>query len=239
MNLGIYKSGQGYWVRVMTAVLLGLVTAAFAAWFYGQMQVLADRLPKAGYRIGFETEQPGAFAVGDAVELTTRPDAGGAATAVGTAVVSSVDPGEKKLVTIKDFVPAPAPNAAPLLPSSAAVIRKAGAGARSVNIAKNSVVGIPPVDPTILAGTGAALVVIAGAILGYWFIGLRPRTVEFLIATDFEMKKVNWSTPREVMGHTWVVIGACVLLATALWLVDQALVFSFTAIGLLPPLGGK
>ncbi|HZW08107.1 MAG TPA: preprotein translocase subunit SecE [Phycisphaerales bacterium] len=237
MNLGIYKSGQGYWVRVMTAVLLGLVTAAFAAWFYGQMQVLADRLPKAGYRIGFETEQPGAFAVGDAVELTTRPDAGGTATTVGTAVVSNVDPGEKKLVTIKDFAPAPAaPGAAPFIPSAAAVIRKTGPAPRSVNIAKNSVVGIPPVDPTILAGSGAALVVIVASILGYWLIGLRPRTVEFLIATDFEMKKVNWSTPREVIGHTWVVIGACFLLATALWFVDQALRFTFTAIGLLPPL---
>lgn len=235
MNLGIYKPGQGHWVRVMTAVLVALVTVAFAAWVYAQMQVLADRLPKAGYRVGFETDQPGAFAAGDAVELTTRADATGTITPVGTATVSIVDPGEKKLVTIKDFVPAPATDkATQLLPSSAGVLRKAAAGAKPVNIARNSVVGVPPIDPTILGGGVAAAVLIGGAVLGYWFIGLRPRTVEFLIATDFEMKKVNWSSPREVMGHTWVVIGACVLLASILFAVDIGLQKGFSLIGLLP-----
>ena len=47
------------------------------------------------------------------------------------ATVSVVDPGEKKLVTIKDFVAAPAPDkAVQLPPSSANTLRKTAAGAK-------------------------------------------------------------------------------------------------------------
>ena len=41
---------------------------------------------------------------------------------------------------------------------------------------------------------------------------VRPRSVDFLVATEAEMKKVNWSTRREIMGSTVVVI----LLATGI-----------------------
>ncbi len=235
MNLGIYKPGQGHWVRVMTAVLAALVTVTFALWMYGQMEVLADRLPKAAYRIGFESEHPGAFAVGDAVELTTRPDSNGVAAPVGTATVSFIDPGEKKLITVSNFQPTSPAGKLQLQANSAGLIRKTVEGAKPINIAKSGgVVGVAPVDPTLLAGGVATAVVILGALLSYWFVGLRPRTVEFLIATDFEMKKVNWSTPREIMGHTWVVIGACFFLAGILFVVDIGLKNGFSFIHLLP-----
>ena len=234
MNLGIYKSGQGYWVRMMTAVLLGLVTVSLAAWSYSQALVFAERLHKTTYLIGFETEQPGAFAQGDRVELATRPDSTGATTPVGTAVVGAVDAGEKRLITVTEYKPASTDPRA-LEPSAAGSIRKAAPDAKPVLLAKSgAVVGVAPINPTILSGAAAAVVVILGAVLGYWFIGLRPRTVEFLIATDFEMKKVNWSTPREIMGHTWVVIGACVLLAAILFMVDIGLKKGFSFINLLP-----
>lgn len=236
MNLGIYKPGQGYWVRVMSGVLATLLTVALAAWVYGQMQVVASRLPVSEYRIGMAADQPGAFAAGDTVELTSRPDSTGAAVPLGTATVAKTDSDEKKLVVIRDFKPAAAPAGAPASDiKSAGVIRKAAPDAKPVTLqSAGAVVDVPPVDPIILSGGVAAVIIILGAVLAYWLIGLRPRTVEFLIATDFEMKKVNWSTPRDIMGHTWVVIGACFLLAAALWIVDQALVFAFTAIKLLP-----
>lgn len=232
MNLGIYKPGQGYWVRVMSAVLGSLLTFALAAWVYGQMQVVADRLPKAAYNIGFAAEQPGAFAVGDNVELTSRPDSTGSAVTIGTATVSAA--GERKLVTVRDFKPALNASGVQVADiSSAGVIRKTVEGSKPVTlVSSGAVAGIAPVDPAILAGGVSIGVVLVGAILCYWLVGLRARTVEFLIATDFEMKKVNWSTPREIMGHTWVVIGTCILLATALFLVDIALKSAFTAIRL-------
>ena len=36
MSLGIYKQGQGYWVRVLTAALIAVVTLGGAGWMAGQ-----------------------------------------------------------------------------------------------------------------------------------------------------------------------------------------------------------
>ena len=49
---------------------------------------------------------------------------------------------------------------------------------------------------------GAVIVIVIFGLLGYVLIGRRARTVDFLIATEGEMKKVNWSTRREVVGST-------------------------------------
>ena len=46
---------------------------------------------------------------------------------------------------------------------------------------------------------------ILGSLL-YAFIWVKPRSVDFLVATETEMKKVNWSTRREITGSTIVVI---------------------------------
>jgi preprotein translocase SecE subunit len=62
---------------------------------------------------------------------------------------------------------------------------------------------------------------------------MRPRTVDFLIATDSEMKRVNWSTPREIRGSTYVVIGACFLLAAALFIFDLIFKTVFQSMGIL------
>ena len=56
--------------------------------------------------------------------------------------------------------------------------------------------------------------------LGFWLIGSKPRTVDFLIATEGEMKKVNWSTRKEVTGSTTLVIGFTLFLATLCFLLD-------------------
>lgn len=42
--------------------------------------------------------------------------------------------------------------------------------------------------------------------IGFWFIGSKRRTVEFMIATEGEMKKVNWSSKRELQRSTGAVI---------------------------------
>lgn len=236
MSLGIYKPGQGYWVRIMSAALAALLIAALAYWAEGQALVVAQtKLPKSGYRVGFEADQAGVFAVGDSVLLTTKPDSTGAAVNVGTATVSEIDAQSKRLITIKDVVQELDAKGKPKADlGNAGIIRKTGNDAKQVSIARGGVVGVMPIEPALFAGGVVAVVVLIGAGMAYWFIGAKPRTVEFLIATDFEMTKVNWSTPREIMGHTWVVIGACFLLAAVLWLVDIGLKESFTLIDLLP-----
>ncbi|QNN20737.1 preprotein translocase subunit SecE [Planctomycetales bacterium ZRK34] len=68
---------------------------------------------------------------------------------------------------------------------------------------------------------GAALAVIAiFAPLIYRWVGSKPRTCDFMIATDGEMKKVAWPSRKEVIGSTLVVIWCVVLLSALLFLAD-------------------
>ncbi len=62
----------------------------------------------------------------------------------------------------------------------------------------------------------AAVTVVVIAVfgwLGFYLIGLKPKVVDFMIATEGEMKKVNWSSRREILGSTWVVIGFTMFIA--------------------------
>jgi preprotein translocase subunit SecE len=60
----------------------------------------------------------------------------------------------------------------------------------------------------------------------------RPKTADFLIATEGEMKKVSWSSTKEVVGSTKVVIVTTFLLAALLFLVDFVFVNLFSMIGI-------
>ena len=82
--------------------------------------------------------------------------------------------------------------------------------------------GIPIFQRVYLQAGGAGLMLIGGAILIFWIVGLKPRTVDFLIATDAEMKKVNWSTRREITIQTEVVIVAFFLIAAIIFIIDVA-----------------
>lgn len=69
--------------------------------------------------------------------------------------------------------------------------------------------------------------------LSFRFIGQSPRVVDFLIATEGEMRKVNWSTRREVIGATKIVIVTVLLLGFLLFIVDLLFIFFFSAIGVI------
>jgi preprotein translocase SecE subunit len=73
--------------------------------------------------------------------------------------------------------------------------------------------------------------------LGYWLIGVKPRTVDFLIATEGEMKKVNWSTRKEITGSTMLVIGFTFFLATLCFLLDFLFAVLFKALHVLDSTG--
>jgi preprotein translocase SecE subunit len=53
-----------------------------------------------------------------------------------------------------------------------------------------------------------------------WRLMNKPSNVDFLIATDSEMKKVNWTSRRELIGSTKVVIGFMFSIAITLFLLD-------------------
>ncbi|MCL4199695.1 MAG: preprotein translocase subunit SecE [Phycisphaerales bacterium] len=81
-------------------------------------------------------------------------------------------------------------------------------------------------------GMAAAFMIIVAALI-FWVFGTSRRAVEFFIATEGELKKVNWSTRREIMGSTWVVVIVAVAIAATLFIVDIFFKELFSAIGIL------
>jgi len=66
--------------------------------------------------------------------------------------------------------------------------------------------------------------------LVYW---KNRKTVEFFIATEGEMKKVNWSTRKEIVGSTWVVIIVAAAITGILFVVDMFFSEVFKMAGVL------
>jgi preprotein translocase subunit SecE len=72
------------------------------------------------------------------------------------------------------------------------------------------------------AGIVAATAVGVGIIL--WWLLNKPRIADFMIATENEMKKVNWPSRQAVIGLTWIVIAGTLIIAAILFVAD----FGFT-----------
>ncbi len=62
---------------------------------------------------------------------------------------------------------------------------------------------------------------LAMAILIYWFLN-KPSSVEFMISSEGEMKKVSWSSKSEIATSTFIVILVVVFMAVLFWFVDLA-----------------
>ena len=124
MSVGIYKQGQGYWVRLMSAIGFGLLVMMGVAWLWDQL---------AGMQIG-------------------------------------------------------------------------------------------KIEPVYMQGSVAIIVVTISGLIGYHLIGRKPKLVDFMIATEGEMRKVNWSTRREVVGSTILVILLTLFIAIFCQIAD--LIFS-------------
>jgi preprotein translocase SecE subunit len=86
-------------------------------------------------------------------------------------------------------------------------------------------------------GIPLAVVIVLGLFL-YWVIGVNRKSCDFMIATDGEMKKVNWTTKREVIAATKVVILVTLLTAGILYVVDWLFMTFFLQIGVLRHGGG-
>ena len=80
---------------------------------------------------------------------------------------------------------------------------------------------------------GIPLLVFAGIVAVMYLVVNRPRSADFMIATEGEMKKVSWSNRREIVGGTKVVITSTFILALMLWVVDMAFSMLFNWIGVL------
>ena len=88
-------------------------------------------------------------------------------------------------------------------------------------------------NPLYVAATGTILVGGAITFVTYYLVFVKPGSVDFLIATEGEMKKVNWSTRREVVGSATAVIFTAVILALFCWGLELLFVWFFQLIKVL------
>jgi preprotein translocase SecE subunit len=78
------------------------------------------------------------------------------------------------------------------------------------------------------------VLLLVAAIYGIFVaVGRNERIIEFMTATEGEMKKVNWSSRREVWGATKVVIVTVLALGMVLAVVDLVFIVFFSLIGVL------
>ena len=75
-------------------------------------------------------------------------------------------------------------------------------------------------EPTYVRVVVMLIAALVFAWFGWMIIGTRRKSVEFLIATEGEMRKVNWSSRREVELSTRAVIGLTIIIAVYCWAFD-------------------
>lgn len=88
--------------------------------------------------------------------------------------------------------------------------------------------------PALLVTKGIPILfaVTLGVVM-WWVVYTNRKSSDFMIATEGEMKKVNWTTKREIIGSTKVVILFTVLLAALLFSFDFVFQHVFHFIGIL------
>ncbi len=233
MNLRLYKPGQGYWMRVLTAAFFGTLVLAAAAWLWNESKAIA--LPTKGYTIPVEGLPDGVSpGAGDTLTLLAesldaaapaRITVGSSSIAMAetTSTGATITSGKVALETGREAFDA-----------TRFQITPAGGGGTPYEVRLyGNMQPIPIFEPQYLQVGLAVVVILIGAALLLYFVSMSPKTGEFLIATDGEMKKVNWSTRKEVVGSTWVVVTTCFLMAGLLFVVDFGLASFFGLIGVI------
>jgi preprotein translocase subunit SecE len=84
----------------------------------------------------------------------------------------------------------------------------------------------------VRAGVPILFLLVLGVVL-FWFAGSNRKACDFLIATEGEMKKVSWSSKREIIGSTKVVILFTIMISTMLFVIDMAFILFFASVGVL------
>ncbi len=224
-SFGLYKLGQGYWVRMLTAIAVGVLFLATAAWAWRQVEALPLPTPTWSFTVGEVARPPAAGDTVTLVSTATQP-----ATDIGTAVVSSYtqDEAESGQLIIGSIQ-----MTEEYSPVDARRLRIKPVGGTDIVAPVIAANGIALFEIIYLQAGLAAGILIIGAFIIYWYVGAKPSAVEFLIATDGEMRKVNWSTKKNIKDSTLVVISATFLIAGVIFLFDFVLAPAARAIGLV------
>ena len=79
--------------------------------------------------------------------------------------------------------------------------------------------------PYLEYGIPAAVFAVLG--VAVFFYVNKPNVVDFLVATETEMKKVSWSSRAELVGSTAVVIMTVFALAVFIYFADTIFIYVF------------
>ena len=79
--------------------------------------------------------------------------------------------------------------------------------------------------PYLEYGIPAAVFAVLG--VAVFFYVNKPNVVDFLVATESEMKKVSWSSRAELVGSTVVVIMTVIALAVFIYFADTIFIYVF------------
>lgn len=227
-GMGLYKPGQGYWTRVGTAIGLILLLLSAVAWLVRQCELV--NIPVNSWTVNV-SGVAGEVASGSTVRvLVDSPTPGEAPSQVATGNVASVTSSVagRKALTLDRVTYSEGQ-------SNLAVGKSLALGsAEDAPVAKiESIVGNLAFERIWLQGPAAVALLVVGLGFIYWFVGIRHRSVDFLIATDAEMKKVNWSSRKTIVDSTWMVVGASVLIAGLIYVIDLVFQWFFALIGVL------
>ncbi len=80
---------------------------------------------------------------------------------------------------------------------------------------------------------GVALGALAGVGFALFVLFNKPKVVDFLIATEHEMKKVSWPTRKEIIGSTAVVICGTFAFSLLMFVIDFVFAWLFQAIRII------
>lgn len=213
-GIGLYKSGQGYWVRMLTASCIFLLGVAGAAWVWGQIGIIKP--PVIAYSVVL-SDLVGAPKDGDQLKVVSadqKDPTTGEPVIVATTKIGHVSTGQsgKTVITL----PADAGFDSVALRGSSV----AGTGTPAFAGKITAVDGVAKFDIKWVQTAGSIAMIVLGMGLAYLLAGTRPSSVDFLVSTGGEMKKVNWSNRKSIQDSTIMVIGACFIIAGFLFIID-------------------
>ena len=227
MAFSIYKPGQGYWTRMLTAIGAGIVVMSTVGWLWYELGNTSFSVHRE--HVG------GLGTVGEAGDASDPLKAFGISLADaeigGNSLRIESVASESRAIQAgfsRDDVVA-AVNSTVV--TDRATLAKALEALESTGTLKVTVDRSESIVLYIQAGVAVVVILIAGMVL--WWIMNRPRSVDFMIATEAEMRKVNWPSRREIRGSTMVVVCGTIIMAVFLWSINLVFGFLFTEIKIL------
>ncbi len=229
----IYKPGQGYWTRVLSAAGAAILVISGVFW------VVADRL--AIYDFAWDFDHTITVTADQKVTQKSRWHK---TWGLSLPEKRAGDDATDKVEGVPAILHSRSPLRQAGLENNDLIIKLNGKpvanivdlqnALESVQIGKAFTIDVVRAhNINLYVQIGAALLIMLVSAFILFRVFNRPNIVDFMIATEAEMKKVNWPSKKEVIGSTWVVICGTLMLAVLMFIVDFIFIWLFTYIEIL------